>query len=84
VREVIVYSRRGCHLCEVMLQKAEPLCRGLAEIIVRDVDTQAEWADRYGLDVPVLILDGAEVCRHEFDDEAFLAALQGAKAQPGP
>jgi len=75
VREVIVYSRRGCHLCEELIATAEPLCRGRAELIVRDVDTRAEWVDLYGYEVPVLLVDGDEVCRHRLDETAFRAAL---------
>ncbi len=78
MREVIVYSRQGCHLCELMLEQVAPLCRGKADVVVRDVDTRVEWADAYGVEVPVLLLDGAEVCRYEFDRAAFVAALNGA------
>ncbi len=78
MREVIVYSRQGCHLCELMLEQVGSLCRGKAEIVVRDVDTRVEWADAYGIEVPVLLLDGAEVCRYEFDRTAFVAALNGS------
>ena len=71
----MIYSRRGCHLCDVMLAAAEPLCRGRAELIVRDVDTREDWREAYGFDVPVLLVDGVEVCRHRLDEAAFIAAL---------
>jgi len=75
VREVIVYSRDGCHLCEVMLQQAVPVCAGQATLIVRDVDSSPEWLAAYGLEVPVLLLDGQEICRYEFDVDALRSAL---------
>ncbi len=75
MREIVVYSRQGCHLCEVMLEQLVPLCRGKASVIVCDVDTNPDWENLYGLEVPVLILDGKEVCRYEFDESAFVAAL---------
>lgn len=75
MREVVVYSRRGCHLCEELLTSVEPLCRGRAELIVRDVDTDPTWVDAYGADVPILLVDGVEVCRHRLDVPAFSAAL---------
>lgn len=78
--EIIVYSRHGCHLCEEMLEKVEPLCRGKAGIVVRDVDTRNEWADAYGLDVPVLFLNEREVCRHRLDEQVFIAALNDSLA----
>ena len=76
MREVVVYSRRGCHLCEEMIEQVEPLCRGRASLEVRDIDTNDEWQEAYYLDIPVLHLDGREVCRHFFDRDAFLAALK--------
>ena len=67
MREFVVYSRRGCHLCEEMLEQLEPLCRGRATLMVRDVDTSPEWTDTYGLYVPVLVVDGEEICRYQLD-----------------
>lgn len=80
VRELVVYSRRGCHLCEEMLEELEPLCRGRASLIVRDVDSRPEWADEYGLYVPVLVADGKEVARYRLNREAVVALLAAGMA----
>jgi len=77
VREFVVYSRRGCHLCEELLEQLEPLCRGRARLIVRDVDEEAALAERYGAYVPVLEADGSEVCRYQLDRPAVLELLVG-------
>lgn len=76
--EVVVYSRRGCHLCEVLIEELLPLCRGRAEVVVRDVDTRAGWRERYGDDVPVVEIGGLSVCRHRLDREAVDTALAAA------
>ncbi len=39
----------------------------LPPIEVVDVDTDPVLERRYGLDVPVLLLDGTVVCRHRLD-----------------
>jgi hypothetical protein len=39
----------------------------LPPIELVDVDADATLKRRYGLDVPVLLLDGAAVCRHRLD-----------------
>jgi hypothetical protein len=75
VREFVVYSRRGCHLCEEMLEQLEPLCRGRGTLLVRDVDTSPEWTDAYGLHVPVLVVDGEEICRYQLDRPAVSQLL---------
>jgi thioredoxin reductase (NADPH) len=75
VREVIVYSRRGCHLCEQLIDELEPLLRGHARLLVRDVDADHAWAEAYGWDIPVVVVEGTEVCRHQLDRIALQAAL---------
>lgn len=76
--DVVVYSRRGCHLCEVLIEELLPLCRGRAEIDVHDVDTRSDWRERYGNDVPVVEIDGHIVCRHRLDRDAIRSALAAA------
>ena len=75
MREFVVYSRRGCHLCEELLEQLEPLCRGKARVTVRDVDTKAEWAAAYGDLVPVLCLDDQELCHYTLDRQRLKSAL---------
>ena len=48
--------------------------RSMPPIDVVDVDSDPELTRRYGLNVPVLLLDGTVVCRHRLD-EAELARL---------
>jgi len=74
-QEFIVYSRRGCHLCDEMLEELEPLLRGRAGLRVEDVDTNPEWVELYGLLVPVLYYAGTEVCRYQLDRSAVLQLL---------
>jgi hypothetical protein len=75
VRELVVYSRRGCHLCEVMLEQLEPLCRGRAKISVRDIDTNPEWVAAYGEKVPVLCSGDDELCYYELDRSLLESVL---------
>jgi len=67
-----VYSRRGCHLCELLLEELEPLTRGRASIRVLDVDDQEAWREAYGDRVPVVCCDGDEICQYNLDRRAVL------------
>jgi hypothetical protein len=73
-----VLHREGCGLCDEMLHEL----RALAERVplpahtVIDVDSDRELARRYGLNVPVLLLDGALVCRHRLDEAELLRMLR--------
>ena len=61
--------RRDCELCEYMLAELAALARsiGLPPLDIVDVDADPELVRRYGLHVPVLLLDGSLVCRHRLD-----------------
>ena len=58
-----------------MLEQAAPICAGRAALVVRDIDTNAEWYDAFALEIPVLEIDGREICRYELDEAALQAAL---------
>ena len=73
---LVLYTRAGCHLCQDMLAQARPLAaeHGL-EIELVDIDDDLALAKRYNLRIPVLELNGREVCHHFFDAAAFAQAL---------
>lgn len=74
-----VYSRRGCHLCDVLLEELLPLVRGRLEVEVRDIDSRDEWRRRFDVRIPVVELDGEFLCQHRLDRAAIDAVL----ARPG-
>ena len=61
--------RRDCQLCDEMLEELAALGRRLPlpPLEVVDVDSDPQLKRRYGLEVPVLLLDGTVVCRHRLD-----------------
>lgn len=68
-RQLTVLSREGCELCEHLLADLAGLAATLPlpPITVQDIDSDAQLARRYGLDIPVLLLDGVRVCQHRLD-----------------
>lgn len=77
--EIDVYSRRGCHLCEILIEELGELVRDRAELAVHDVDACPAWRERYGSAVPVVEVGGRELCRYRLDREAILAVLAGQR-----
>jgi hypothetical protein len=75
VSRLVLYSRRGCHLCEEMLEDLESLCRDAALEVI-DVDGDAALVSRYGARVPVLVADDREVCAGRLDRTALAACLR--------
>jgi CO dehydrogenase nickel-insertion accessory protein CooC1 len=60
---LVVLSREGCGLCEDMLQALAELERtqAISAVTVVDVDSDPELNRRFGLKVPVLLLDGTAI-----------------------
>ena len=75
MRELILYSRPGCHLCEVMTDELLPLIRGRAVLVVRNIDLRPDWQSAFGTRIPVLVFDGREICEIRLDRDALESAL---------
>jgi hypothetical protein len=62
-------TRPECGLCEEMLADLQALSLRvpLPDLSVIDVDSDAELQRRYGLKIPVLLLDSVPVCAHRLD-----------------
>lgn len=72
--------RHECELCDEMLSDLQALGQqiDLPPIDVVDVDSDPDLARRYGLNVPVLLLDGSVVCRHRLDAAELMRLLRGS------
>ena len=73
---IVLYSRRGCHLCE---QAEDMLAAHAPEIAVIDVDASADLAREFGTRVPVVEVDGRVLIEGRFDEPELLARLAGAR-----
>ncbi len=69
------YTRRGCHLCEVMLEELLPLIRGRVEIEYRDIDSRPDWCEKYDVRVPVIEYDGQLISEYPLEYGAIRAVL---------
>lgn len=71
-----LYTRTGCHLCTRMLDEARPIAaRHGFTIGLVDIDGDPALAARHNARIPVLLLDGRELCHHFLDPEALERAL---------
>ena len=71
-------TRPDCGLCEEFLLELQSLGQqmSLPEIALLDVDSDPVLARKYGLDIPVLLLDGVSVCRHRLDRGELIRLLR--------
>jgi hypothetical protein len=72
VSRLELYSRDGCHLCELLLAELAPwaAARG-ASIELLDVDADPVARRRYGHRIPVLLVDGEPAASGRIDWEAL-------------
>jgi glutaredoxin len=78
MREIIVYTRQGCHLCEDALQLLERL-HGEFAFTVRAVDISADpvLEARYGDLIPVVVIDGHHYTAPQVREDDLRQALAG-------
>jgi hypothetical protein len=61
---VVVYTREGCHLCEIAEQQVAEVCAATGDSWVRvDIDGEPDLRARFTEQVPVTFVDGAQ---HDF------------------
>ena len=76
LREVIVYSRKGCHLCEIVKEKLSKLeRRGGFRWHEIDVDLDEALKRRFTDEVPVVFIDGRKAFKYRMDEQEFLRKL---------
>jgi glutaredoxin len=74
--KIIIYSRPGCHLCDDM----KDLVRKVSQTIpltLEDIDIYGddELEARYGLEIPVLFVEGERVASARITEDALVRLL---------
>jgi glutaredoxin len=76
--EVILYTRQGCHLCEVVKQSLVNLAHRAAFTLREvDIDTSDELRRLYNDEVPVVFINGKKAFKYHVDEREFLRKLEG-------
>lgn len=79
--EVVLYARKGCHLCEIVKESLHKLSRhtsfSLREI---DVDSSPDLRRKFTDEVPVVFINGRKAFKYRMDEQEFLKKL--AARQP--
>lgn len=78
---VTLYTRVGCHLCDVAKDVLEEVRRERPfELATIDVDTDAVLVERYGMEVPVVTINGRKAFKFRVDPAALRARLDRDQA----
>lgn len=76
MKPIEVFSRRGCHLCDELVEDLLGLVHGRLKVIVHDIDTRDDWRRAYDTLVPVVVYDGELLCKYHLDPAAVTRILR--------
>ena len=75
-RDLTLYSRPGCHLCDEMKKQIAPLVSKFhANLREINIDADPILRQRYNEEVPVLFLGARKVAKYSVDIEQLRAQL---------
>jgi glutaredoxin len=81
---ITIYSRPGCHLCDDMKALVTRVAGAMrSPVAIEDVDisTDADLEARYGLEIPVLVVNGRKVAKYRVREEELRKILEGRKVE---
>lgn len=74
---VVLLGRDGCHLCDEVRSRLIEISHGGARFTLREVDIESdpELLAKHLERIPVVELDGQEVCALGLDEDRLMASL---------
>ena len=74
---VTIYSKPDCHLCHEMKTVVQRVLRDRAGIRLEEIDISSDpvLLDRYGLEIPVLVIDGKKVAKYRVTEAELTSML---------
>jgi glutaredoxin len=83
-----IYGKPGCHLCDemkslvhrVIAPQSQSQDISLEEI---DISSDQELLDRYGLQVPVLLIDGRKVAKYRVSETELTRMVEARRGVRG-
>jgi len=78
-RDITLFSRPGCHLCEEAKTAIAPLlCEFGAVLHEVNIDEDATLKERFGFDIPVIYIGPHKAAKHRVELGQFRRQLQQA------
>ena len=79
-RDVTLYTRPGCHLCEEAKAAIAPLLHQFGAVLREvNIDEDAVLKERYGWDIPVIFIGQRKAAKHRVDLAQLRRQLEEAR-----
>ena len=78
-----LYSKPGCHLCDEMKATIARVARDLSLPMALeevDISTDRDLESRFGLEIPVLMMNGKKVAKHRVSETELTRMLKAGEA----
>lgn len=81
---VTIYSRPGCHLCDDMKALVHKMAREIPLLIEEiDISTDAALEAEFGLEIPVLFVEGKKAAKYRVGEDELRKILAGRAGGAG-
>jgi thiol-disulfide isomerase/thioredoxin len=83
---ITLYSRPGCHLCDDMKAIVARVVRALSTpVTVEEIDisTDPELEARYGVEIPVLLVNGSKAAKYRVTERELTRILNARAGGAG-
>ena len=75
-----LYSKPGCHLCDEMKQLIDEVRARVPVVLeVVDISTEPELLALYGLEIPVLMIEGKKAAKYRLTARELEKQLRGRR-----
>jgi len=77
MKKVTIYSRTGCHLCEIAIDKVKSVKNGFNfDLQIKLIDNSLDLENEYGEQVPVIMINDKVHDYWRVDLERFIEAIK--------
>jgi glutaredoxin len=77
MKEVILYSKPGCHLCEPVEEVILAVQKKMNfRFQIRNIELDPSEFEKYKQAIPVVVVDGREIARYKLSRRQLEAALE--------
>lgn len=75
-RDITLYSRTGCHLCEQAKKMIAPMLSEFGATLREvNIEEDAVLEERYGWDIPIIFIGARKAAKHRVDPAQFRRQL---------
>lgn len=81
---VTLYTRPGCHLCaDAKEEMLKAQCGDAFTLEEVDIETDPQFLQRFGMDIPVVSIDGVVTFKHRVNAAEFRRQIERAERAAG-